>query len=186
VDAVLDHTGYRRWLEGLADGPPRLAALAAFRALAAHANGDLAAWLAQLALDPPGAELEPDGVPSGTGGRLGRVLLTTVHGAKGGEWPAVFVVGVEEGLLPHARSLAQAGGPTGPLPDALPNQDALMEELRLAFVAVTRARRLLYVTYCRTRRRGDRLVPRRPSRFLSGLPLQSVTPPTQGTRRPAA
>src|SRR5439155_17438427 len=89
-----------------------------------------------------------------------RVTLTTIHRAKGGEWRVVFLVGVEEGLLPHWRYLG-----------AVPNERGGVEdELRVAYVAVTRPRERLYLTCCRTRRRGERSELRTPSRFLRGLP----------------
>ena len=93
------------------------------------------------------------------------VLLTTIHGAKGGEWRVVFVVGVEEGLLPHHRAL-EADCRSG---------CGLDEELRLLYVAVTRAQERLYLSYCRTRQIGGRRETRHPSRFLRHLPASLVT-----------
>jgi DNA helicase-2/ATP-dependent DNA helicase PcrA len=90
------------------------------------------------------------------------VLLTTIHGAKGGEWRWVFVLGVEEGLLPHTRALLGEPG----------DRDGVEAERRVAYVAVTRPREGLCLLCCRTRRRGNRPEPRRPSRFLRGLPLE--------------
>lgn len=153
LDLALDRSGYRAWLAGQPDGAARLGHLAELRALAVQAEGDLATWLAELQLGEEVASAPDDGR---------RVLLTTIHGAKGGEWRVVFVVGVEEGLLPHSRSLlAEAAA-------------AVEEELRVAYVAVTRPRERLYLTCCRTRRRGERSEPRHPSRFLRGLPLEPV------------
>jgi len=93
------------------------------------------------------------------------IRLSTIHQAKGGEWTVVFVVGLEERLLPHARALADGAGDQGVSID---------EERRVAYVAVTRARERLYLSYCRTRRRGDRIEMRKPSRFLLGLPLDHL------------
>jgi len=92
------------------------------------------------------------------------IRLGTIHQAKGGEWKVVFVVGLEEGLLPHARAMA----------DGADGDVSLDEEQRVAYVAVTRARERLYLSYCRTRRRGDRTEMRKPSRFLHGLPLDHL------------
>jgi len=92
------------------------------------------------------------------------IRLSTIHQAKGGEWTVVFVVGLEEGLLPHARALA----------NGLYKDVSLDEERRVAYVAVTRARERLYLSYCRTRRRGDRTEMRKPSRFLLGLPIDHL------------
>jgi DNA helicase II / ATP-dependent DNA helicase PcrA len=93
-----------------------------------------------------------------------RVALTTIHGAKGGEWRVVFVVGLEEGLLPHS---ATTEGPAA-------QTTALADELRVAYVAVTRPRERLYLTYCRRRRRGEWSAPVDPSRFLRRLPGELV------------
>lgn len=155
LDLVLERSGYRAWLEGQADGAVRLAHLAELRALAERAEGGLGAWLADLQLGEDVAA-GPEGAE--------RVVLTTIHGAKGGEWRVVFVVGLEEGLLPHARALL--GDPT--------EGDGVEAERRVAYVAVTRPREGLYLLCCRSRRRGERTEPRRPSRFLRGLPLDLV------------
>jgi DNA helicase-2/ATP-dependent DNA helicase PcrA len=153
LDLALECSGYRDWLANQADGPARCAHLAVFREVAEQADGDLGAWLAQLQLD--------DEAPTDRG-HGERVLLTTIHGAKGGEWRVVFVVGVEEGVLPHARSLRD---PTG-------ESHGVEDELRVAYVAVTRPRERLYLTCCRRRRNGERHEVRYPSRFLRGLPVQ--------------
>jgi DNA helicase-2/ATP-dependent DNA helicase PcrA len=154
LDLALDRSGYRGWVAGRADGAAQLAHLEALRALAEQAEGDLGAWLADLQLGE-GGEPDPD---------RERVVLTTIHGAKGGEWRVVFVIGVEEGLLPHRRALGR-----------WPEQPAgVEEELRVAYVAVTRPRERLYLTCCRTRRRGARSEPRFMSRFLRRLPLGRV------------
>ncbi len=86
------------------------------------------------------------------------IRLSTIHQAKGAEWAVVFVVGVEEGLLPHYHALEARA------------VEQLAAELRLAYVAVTRPRLRLYLTCCRQRRQGDQLRPRGTSRFLEGLP----------------
>jgi DNA helicase-2/ATP-dependent DNA helicase PcrA len=153
LDLLLERSGYRAWLLGQPDGGARLAHLEVLRSSAGRAVGDPGDWLDGLRLG------EDDGAHEGSA-----VLLTTVHLAKGNEWRVVFVVGVEEGLLPHARALA-AAEPAG-----------VEDELRVAYVAVTRACERLYVTCCRTRRLGDRVVPRHPSRFLRAVPRDLLTP----------
>lgn len=84
------------------------------------------------------------------------VSLLTIHSSKGLEFPIVFLVGMEEGLFPHSRSLLD------------PNQ--MEEERRLAYVGITRAREKLYLTYTRSRlyfgQRSNNLV----SRFLGQIP----------------
>lgn len=125
------------------------------RDLTERADSDRNSTLAELQCDEAGAR-ETDDTKA--------VRLSTVHRAKGGEWRVVFVVGFEEGLLPHARALVDQ-------PDG---RGSLDEERRVAYVAVTRAREYLYLTSCRTRRRGDRIELREPSRFLRGLTLDHV------------
>ena len=96
-----------------------------------------------------------------------RVTLTTVHGAKGLEWRHVFLVGLEEGLMPHARTLDERAT------DATPDGDAavsLEEERRLFYVAVTRARDRLYLSRAKVRGQRGKLLPRTPSRFLLDVP----------------
>jgi DNA helicase-2/ATP-dependent DNA helicase PcrA len=153
LDRVLEQTGYSAWLAGQRDGSVRLAHLGMLRSLLEGAEGGLGAWLAELQLD----EELPAGRDDGR-----RILLTTIHGAKGGEWRVVFVAGVEEGLLPHARSLITNGR----------GSTSLDEELRVAYVAVTRPRERLYLTCCAQRRRAGWMERRTPSRFLQGLPLR--------------
>ena len=96
-----------------------------------------------------------------------RVTLTTMHGAKGLEFKYVFVIGVEEGFMPHSRTIDERATDITPDADAATSLD---EERRLFYVAVTRARDRLYL--CRAKARGMRgkLVPRTPSRFLLAVP----------------
>ena len=84
-----------------------------------------------------------------------RVMLMTIHAAKGLEFPAVFVVGMEEGVFPDRRCL---------------EGDQLEEERRLAYVAITRAERRLYLSYARSRRSLDRVAEPERSRFLDEIP----------------
>ena len=97
----------------------------------------------------------------------GSVALMTLHSAKGLEFPEVFIVGLEEELLPHARSLEDAADP-----ERVNRTDPLAEERRLFYVGITRARNRLTLSLCRARRRGGELVPRQPSRFLSDIPAE--------------
>lgn len=92
--------------------------------------------------------------------REDQLVLSTIHAAKGLEWPHVFLVGVEEELLPHRRTVNGDG--------------EIAEERRLAYVAVTRARRHLTVSYAKNRTRFGQIVPRQRSRFLEGLPEEAV------------
>ncbi len=102
------------------------------------------------------------------------VTLASLHAAKGLEWDAVFVVGVNEGMLP----ITYADTP-----------EQVDEERRLFYVAITRARRDLSVTWALSRSPGGR-AGRRPSRFLDGVVRGSAQPPTargaKGRKGPAA
>ena len=96
------------------------------------------------------------------------VLLMTLHAAKGLEFESVFLVGLEEGLLPHSRSL------TG--------EDALEEERRLCYVGMTRAMERLHLSWARSRQVfGQRRVAE-PSRFLAEIP-EEVQERSGGTFR---
>ncbi|MEW6694732.1 MAG: UvrD-helicase domain-containing protein [Pseudomonadota bacterium] len=88
------------------------------------------------------------------------VQLMTVHAAKGLEFDAVFITGLEEGLFPHDNSLS--------------SPDGLEEERRLMYVAITRARRRLYLTHAQTRMLHGQTRYHIPSRFLDELPQESV------------
>ena len=86
------------------------------------------------------------------------VTLMTLHISKGLEFPNVFIVGMEEGLFPSARSY-EGGDP-----------DALEEERRLAYVGMTRAKENLFLTYARTRRVWGQEQSHPPSRFITEIP----------------
>jgi DNA helicase-2/ATP-dependent DNA helicase PcrA len=96
-----------------------------------------------------------------------RVTLMTLHSAKGLEFREVFLVGLEEGILPHSRSLAD-----GADHDAAAIADPVAEERRLLYVGVTRAQQRLVLSSCLTRRRNRERVPALPSRFLEQIPEQ--------------
>jgi DNA helicase-2/ATP-dependent DNA helicase PcrA len=98
------------------------------------------------------------------------VTLSTLHGSKGLEFDVVFLVGCEEGYLPHARTLDSratdaSAGPEGGTAD-------LEEERRLFYVGVTRARERLVLSRARTRVTRGRAVPRTASRFLLDVPAE--------------
>lgn len=86
--------------------------------------------------------------------------LMTVHSAKGLEFDAVFITGLEEGLFPHENSMNQDGG--------------LEEERRLMYVAITRARKRLYLSYAQTRMLYGHMRYNISSRFLSELPDENL------------
>ncbi|CAI1220294.1 DNA helicase Rep [Serratia fonticola] len=90
---------------------------------------------------------------------LDQVQLMTLHASKGLEFPYVFLVGMEEGLLPHQSSI---------------DEDNVDEERRLAYVGITRAQKELIFTLCRERRQYGELVRPEPSRFLLELPQDDL------------
>ncbi len=89
------------------------------------------------------------------------VVLMTLHSAKGLEFPVVFLMGMEEGIFPHMRSI---GDP-----------EQLEEERRLAYVGITRARQRLYLTYAWSRTLHGSSMYNPPSRFLDEIPAHLVT-----------
>jgi len=95
-----------------------------------------------------------------------RVVLTTLHGAKGLEFPVCFVIGCEEELLPHIRTLQPQ------ITDAIDADHAsdISEERRLCYVGITRAQHKLYLTRACNRVQRGRSLPRTPSRFLLEIP----------------
>jgi DNA helicase-2/ATP-dependent DNA helicase PcrA len=97
-----------------------------------------------------------------------RVVLTTLHGAKGLEFPVCFLIGVEEELLPHIRTLQPQV--TDVSADQADHATDISEERRLCYVGITRAQRKLYLTRACTRVQRGRSVPRTPSRFLLEIP----------------
>lgn len=85
-----------------------------------------------------------------------KVTLMTLHAAKGLEFPVVFIVGMEEGLFPHSRSLFDIG--------------QLEEERRIAYVGITRAKDILYLTYASRRLFFGQRTSNPPSRFIIDIP----------------
>jgi len=112
-----------------------------------HAGASIEDFLADITLASPIDRWEQD---------AGAVTLMTVHAAKGLEFPVVFIVGLEAGLLPHSR----ANG----------NWNEEEEERRLFFVGITRARRELYLSRCVVRTIRGQQQATLPSKFLSELP----------------
>ncbi|BBB69949.1 ATP-dependent DNA helicase Rep [Undibacterium sp. YM2] len=99
------------------------------------------------------------------------VRMSTLHASKGLEYPHVFLVGVEEGILPHKGD-----------PDAPPETYAarIEEERRLMYVGITRAQRSLHITWCKKRKRAGVQVHCDPSRFIKEMKLdEGDAPPTE-------
>ncbi|MCX7960930.1 MAG: UvrD-helicase domain-containing protein [Burkholderiales bacterium] len=135
-------------------------------AAATFAAEERASGLATGAGDPEGEALDPlnaflahaalEAGEHQAGEGREALQLMTVHAAKGLEFDAVFLAGLEDGLFPHEQSLAE--------------RDGLEEERRLAYVAITRARHRLYLSYARTRMLHGQTRYALPSRFLDEIP----------------
>ncbi len=155
VGAVLDESGYRKELEAedTIEAESRLENLeelinAAREYERVEPEPTLEGFLQEQALYSDQDSLTSEG---------GRVALMTLHNAKGLEFGHVFVVGMEEGTFPHARSL---------------DEHNLEEERRLAYVGITRARETLTLTHAKLRSSWGEREYRMPSRFLSEIPDQ--------------
>ena len=118
----------------------------------------LSIFLERVALEPSSVETEEGEVPD-------EITLMTFHSSKGLEFPAVWMVGCEENLLPHEQSLKERGG--------------IDEERRLCYVGITRAKRHLTITSCATRLKMGESMDRKPSRFLEDIPPHTIDRSTQ-------
>ena len=153
IGAVLDESGYRKELEAedTVEAESRLENLeelinAAREYERVEPEPTLAGFLQEQALYSDQDSMTSEG---------GSVTLMTLHNAKGLEFSHVFVVGMEEGTFPHARSL---------------DEHNLEEERRLAYVGITRAKQTLTLTHARLRSSWGEREYRMPSRFLSEIP----------------
>jgi len=163
--AVLDRTGYLTELrastdpqdEGRVDNLNEVVSVAA-EFEQQRPDGTLTEFLEQVSLVADADEIPPDVGPDDP--QPGAVLLMTVHTAKGLEFPVVFLTGLEDGIFPHLRTL---GEPT-----------ELEEERRLAYVAVTRSERLLYISRAMARTAWGQPSYNPPSRFLEEIPEELV------------
>ncbi|RZA12734.1 MAG: ATP-dependent helicase, partial [Proteobacteria bacterium] len=117
--------------------------------------------LDQLSLDSESPEKDK--------GNDNYVSLMTIHGSKGLEWPVVFLCGIEEDQLPHKNSHGSELG--------------LSEERRLFYVALTRAKEKLHLSYARERFSQFKKSSRKPSRFLEELPADGVLSELDAERR---
>ena len=166
LDRVLEETEYEGWLrDGSEEGEERWANLMELRTVAADYDPlpretALATFLEEVALVADVDNL-PEAVEAPT--------LLTLHSAKGLEFGVVFIVGLEEGILPHGRSFD--------------DPEQMEEERRLCYVGITRAKERLYLlhTFRRSRYGGDDL--NVPSRFLKDIPSRLVQGRSKTWRR---
>ena len=99
------------------------------------------------------------------------MTLITMHSCKGLEFPHVYIVGLEDGLLPHSRSKAEG---------------TLDEERRLFYVAVTRAMQTLAISHCASRKKYGQAMPCHPSPFLKDLPADLVEHADEKAKQPVS
>jgi len=121
---------------------------------------DLVQHVALVTMLERGDEQEPDAVK-----------LSTLHASKGLEYPHVYLLGVEEGLLPHLGRDDEDVDPTT-VADALASR--IQEERRLMYVGITRAQRSLHLSWCQKRRRAREDLVREPSRFIEEMGLSAA------------
>lgn len=156
LDLILGKTGYLEYIDDNTEaGKNRVENVKELRSVAEEFP-NLTEFLENVAL------VENGNIPSRKRARndTEAVTLMTLHSAKGLEFPIVFMVGMEEGLFPHSRSML--------------NPNELEEERRLCYVGITRAKEKLYLTYARQRlffgQRNNNLV----SRFLADIPQDII------------
>ncbi len=152
LEAVLDQSGYLAELEAerSIESEGRLENLGELVG-AAREDETVEEFLEQVSLVADTDQLDDDD---------SAVVLMTLHAAKGLEYPVVFLIGMEEGVFPHMRTLTEP--------------DQLEEERRLAYVGITRARQRLYLSSARCRSLHGSTQYNPPSRFLDELPAELV------------
>ncbi len=161
VQAVLERTGYLDGLEaertiearGRIENLEELVGVAG-EYMAGAEEPSLSSFLQEISLYS-----DQDALRGEEDGESGQVTLMTLHNAKGLEFRAVFMLGVEEGIFPHARSI---------------EENSLEEERRLCYVGMTRAKERLTMTHTMRRTLFGRAEANLPSRFLDELPTLGV------------
>jgi DNA helicase-2/ATP-dependent DNA helicase PcrA len=153
MDTILEQTGYREYIDdGAEEGEERWANVMELRSVAAEDNSvNLSEFLEQVAL-----VADADNVDE----TVNATTLLTLHAAKGLEFPVVFITGLEDGILPHSRSLDDV--------------ESMAEERRLFYVGITRAEDQLYLSHAFRRAVWGEPEVCIPSRFLGDLPMELV------------
>jgi len=158
LDEIWEHTGYRKCILDKEDGEDRWENVMELKSVASEydeldTEEALAAFLEKVSLVSDIDELDE---------KADAVTLITLHQAKGLEFPAVFIVGMEEGILPHRRSFD--------------DPEEMEEERRLCYVGITRAKKRLYLlrSYRRSLFGGSTANP--PSRFLQDISPHLISP----------
>jgi len=163
VQLVAERTGYLAELvaERTHEADGRIENVAELVGVAGEYD-DMTEFLETVSLVSDADELQDQPSRNGRVGKADdtRVSLMTLHTAKGLEFPAVFMVGLEDGIFPHFRSIGEP--------------DELEEERRLCYVGITRARRALYLSHAWVRNLWGTTSHNIPSRFLSEIPPELV------------
>lgn len=161
VEQVIQQTGYEEMLinERSIESQSRLENLEEFKTVTKHfeeANEDktLVAFLTDLALVADIDKVDED--PMGDE----KVVLMTLHAAKGLEFPVVFLIGMEENVFPHSRSIM--------------DEEEMEEERRLAYVGITRAEKQLFLTHAKMRTLFGRTNMNPCSRFINEIPEELI------------
>ncbi len=157
LDAILKQSGYKEYILNEEDGEDRWDNILELRTVAREYDElspeeALTAFLEKVSLVSDTDDLDE---------KADVATLITLHQAKGLEFPVVFIVGMEEGLLPHRKSLDDPG--------------ELEEERRLCYVGVTRAQKRVYLLYAYRRSLFGSSSNSQPSRFLKDIPPHLVT-----------
>ncbi|MBS4197277.1 DNA helicase PcrA [Lederbergia citri] len=173
VEEVIEKSGYEAMLkaEKSLEAESRLENINEFLSVTKSfedGNDDksLIAFLTDLALVADIDKLDEDGTPGDA------VTLMTLHSAKGLEYPIVFLIGMEEGVFPHSRSLME--------------EEEMEEERRLAYVGITRAEEELYITNAQMRTLFGRTNMNPVSRFIAEIPEDLLEHAHKEMRRPVA
>ncbi len=166
LEHLLDAGGYIAWLEAEAGDETEIGVQARGRLenldeliTVASEDDSVADFLEKISLVSDTDDMADDSM----------LTLMTLHSAKGLEYPVVFLIGMEEGVFPHFRSLTEP--------------DELEEERRLAYVGITRARQRLYLTHARSRQVHGTTMYNAPSRFLEEIPEELVDNRGRGRTR---
>jgi len=157
LEEILERTGYREHILAKEDGEERWENIMELKNVASEYSQlepeqALSAFLEKVSLVSDIDELDE---------KADAVTLITLHQAKGLEFPVVFIVGIEEGILPHRKSFDDPG--------------EMEEECRLLYVGVTRAEKRLFLSYTRHRSLFGSSIPGKPSRFLNDIPPHLAT-----------
>ncbi|MBL7036342.1 UvrD-helicase domain-containing protein [Candidatus Microgenomates bacterium] len=154
LDKTIEVTTYlQKYKEDDPDDIPRLENIKELRSVAMQ-YPNLVEFLENVALVDQSQAKNKDDVT--LTGKAGQATLMTLHAAKGLEFPIVFIVGMEEGLFPHSRSLFET--------------EQMEEERRLAYVGITRAKEQVYLSYASRRIYFGEKVNNPPSRFIADIP----------------